>query len=151
MFTKKKKAFSSDCDTLVGVNTVFEGNIQSEGTLRVDGKVKGDLTVQGDVFIGSTASVTGNITAGNVHLSGSVEGNIRAKGILRLMATARLYGDIQVNSFVADEGGVFQGKCSMFEANTAPGESRSESHKKSGKDYKKSAVLNEDTNTVKNN
>lgn len=142
MFVKKHKAFSSDCDTLIGVNTTFEGDIQSEGTIRVDGKVKGNLTVSGDVFVGSTASITGNISAGNIHLSGTVEGNIHSKGVLRLMSTARLYGDIQVNSFVADEGGVFQGKCSMFEAAQSAKDTGSNPSKKAAKDYKKSAVLN---------
>jgi len=119
MFGNRKSALSSNFDTLIGSNTVFEGNIKTEGAIRIDGKVIGDIIASGDMYIGNTASITGNISAANIHLSGRVEGNINTKGILRLMSTARLYGDIEVNSFVADEGGVFQGKCSMLEAEKA--------------------------------
>lgn len=116
MFSRKKVPFSSDFDTLIGIKTIFEGNIKSEGSVRIDGKVKGDIDAGGDVFIGNSASVHGNIIAGNIHLAGNVDGNVDARGMLKLMSTARLYGDVQVNSFVADEGGVFQGKCIMHES-----------------------------------
>lgn len=141
---KKREANTSEFDTLIGANTCFEGNIQSEGTLRVDGKVKGDITTNGDVFIGPSAVVSGNITANNVNLAGRVEGNIHSNGLLRILSTAKLFGDIKVNSFVADEGGFFQGKCSMEETSeTDIKASVSAPIRKntSSRDYKKSSVL----------
>jgi cytoskeletal protein CcmA (bactofilin family) len=47
-----------------------------------------------------------------------------------------LYGDIKVNSFVADEGALFQGKCEMLE--DAQEEKAPEKPRRS---YKKSSVL----------
>lgn len=140
MFNKKDSGFREGVDTLVGSNTVFTGNIEAEGTVRVDGKVKGDIKVTGDVFIGDQATITGAIEAANVHLSGTVEGNITVKGILKILSTAKLYGDIKVNSFVADEGAFFQGKCNMMEVTPIdkPAEKNS-----SRKNYKKSSVLEE--------
>ena len=84
--------------------------------MRIDGKVKGDIKVEGDIYVGEKAVITGNLTAANVNLAGTVEGNITSKGILKILSTAKLYGDIKVNSFVADEGALFQGKCSMMES-----------------------------------
>lgn len=138
MFSKKDSGFREGVDTLVGSNTLFTGNIEAEGAVRVDGKVKGDIKVTGDVYIGDRASITGCIDAANVHLSGTVEGNISAKGILKILSTAKLYGDIKVNSFVADEGAFFQGKCNMMEIDPVnkPVEKNS-----SKKNYKKSSVL----------
>lgn len=146
MFSKKVVASGpDDFTTLIGINTTFEGNIESEGVVRVDGKVIGDLNVNGDVFIGSTALIKGNIHANNVHLSGTVEGNIIANGILKILSTAKLYGDIQVYSFVADEGGVFHGKCSMIEAKVSDinteGINMNSKKSHSGKDFKKRSVL----------
>jgi cytoskeletal protein CcmA (bactofilin family) len=140
---KKREADIYEFDTLIGTNTYFEGNIKSEGTIRVDGKVKGDITTDGDVLVGTSAVVTGSIFANNVHLSGKVEGNIQSKGLLRILSTAKLYGDIQVHSFVADEGGFFQGKCSMVEVPEAETKASSAPIRKnsSSKDYKKSSVL----------
>ena len=145
MFKKKTNGIPETFDTLIGANTIFEGNIESEGIIRVDGKIKGDLNVNGDVYIGNSAVVNGHITANSVHISGTVEGNIHSKGMLRLLSTARLYGDIHVISFVADEGGIFQGKCSMVDVPDHEKGSEKTAHKKSGgnKDYKKSTVLSQ--------
>lgn len=145
MFKKKDPGVPEGFDTVLGASTVFEGNVQSEGTVRIDGRLKGDLRVSGDVFIGTEAVIAGNILANNVNLAGTVEGNIHSKGILRILSTARLYGDIQVHSFVADEGGIFQGKCSMIDVPEIEKLPEKSSSKKShsGRDYKKSAVLDQ--------
>jgi cytoskeletal protein CcmA (bactofilin family) len=137
---KKNAGFREGVDTLIGFNTTFTGNIVSEGSMRIDGKVKGDVKVTGDVYIGENSTITGNIECSNVHLSGTVEGNITAKGLLKILSTAKLYGDIRVNSFVADEGALFQGKCSMMEASSGDAVPEKSSSKKN---YKKSNVLEE--------
>lgn len=109
MMSKKSKGFN----TIIGADTTIKGDISSEGSLRIDGKVTGKIEVQGDLFIGSSAVINGNITASNVELSGTVVGNIHTENLLRILSTGKLYGDMQVNAFVADEGAYFQGKCSM--------------------------------------
>lgn len=132
----KNSGFRDGVDTIVGSSAIFTGSIEGEGTVRVDGKVVGDLKVTGDVYVGDQAVIKGNIEAANVHLSGTVEGNITAKGILKILSSAKLYGDIHVNSFVADEGALFQGKCDMLDV-TASETAAVKSHK----NYKKSNVL----------
>ena len=139
MFSKKETGFKEGVDTLIGVNTTFTGNIEAEGTVRVDGRVKGDIKVGGDIYVGDRAVITGGIAASSVHLAGTVEGNITCSGILKILSTAKLYGDIKVNSFVADEGALFQGKCSMMDASEAenlPGKSQK-------RNYRKSTVLDD--------
>lgn len=116
MFGKKEFDGIDKFDTLIGAGSVFEGNIKSDGTIRIDGKVIGDLAVNGDIYIGSEASVKGNINANNIHNAGTVDGNIEANGILRLLPTSKITGDITVQSFIADEGGAFNGKCTMKDA-----------------------------------
>lgn len=133
---KKSAGFREGVDTLVGANTVFTGGIESDGSVRVDGKVNGDLKATGDVYIGDQAVVKGNIEAGNVNLAGTVEGNITARGILKILSSAKLYGDIRINSFVADEGALFQGKCDMMDISPVD-----KAPEKSRRNYKKSSVL----------
>lgn len=137
---KRSAGYRDGVDSIIGFNSVFTGSIESGGTVRVDGKLDGDLKVAGDVYIGTEATIKGNIEAENVHLAGTVEGNIVARGILKIRSTAKLYGDIKINSFVADEGALFQGKCEMLEATPLDTETE-ESVKKSKKSYKKSTVL----------
>lgn len=145
MFGEKSSKSSSSIDTIIGSNSTFEGNIECDGTIRVDGKIKGDLHVTGDVYVGVNAVITGNIYANNVNLSGTVEGNINSSGVLKILSTAKLFGDIQVHSFVADEGGLFQGKCSMIDIPEVEKNTEKINVKKthSSKDYKKSSVLSQ--------
>ncbi|NTV89587.1 MAG: polymer-forming cytoskeletal protein, partial [Clostridiales bacterium] len=79
--------------------------------------------------------------AANIHLSGTVEGNVAATGLLRILSTAKLYGDISVNSFVADEGAFFQGKCVMMDTKDVNGDKNGASEKNAKKNFKKSTVL----------
>jgi len=113
MFSKKEGAGSKSFDTLIGPGTKLEGNIETDGIIRIEGKINGDLKVNGDVYIGTNAEVVGNIVANDVHISGVVKGNINSKGMLRLLPTAKLIGDIEIGTFVADEGSLFQGNCKM--------------------------------------
>ncbi len=113
MFNKKEVSNPDVFDTLIGINSTFEGNIETNGTLRVDGKINGDLKVNGDVFIGKDAVVNGNIFAKNIHISGIVQGNVETKETLKVLSTAKLYGDICVNSLITEEGSIFEGKCKM--------------------------------------
>lgn len=110
-----KKNGNAGFETLIGTNTVMDGNVTSESSIKIDGKITGDVKTSGNLFLSEKAEVKGSLWATDVHISGTVDGNVYSKGILHLMSTAKVYGDVQVNSFVADEGAVFQGKCNMVE------------------------------------
>ena len=106
MFKQKNTPLAMD--TVLGEFTTFSGNIESEGSIKVLGKVEGDVKASGDVYIEQTSSVTGNIYGSNVYISGHIKGMFWQR-ILHLMTQAKLYGDIEVNSIVTDEG-QFSGK-----------------------------------------
>lgn len=110
MILKSGDRKHSQMDTIIGKESMIEGNIICEGTVRIDGRVKGKLDVKGDVYLGEKSSVEGDIEANNVYISGSVKGNISCNGLLRLFSKAKLMGDAILMSFVADEGAVFNGK-----------------------------------------
>ena len=116
MFSKKNTPLAMD--TVLGEFTSFTGNIESEGSIKILGKVEGDIKASGDIYIETTSSVTGNIYGSNVFISGYIKGNVLAKGILHLMSQSRLYGDVEVNGIVTDEGAIFQGNCRMIDVNS---------------------------------
>ncbi len=142
---RKKASFREGVDTLIGSNSTFTGSIEADGTVRVDGKLIGDVNVTGDCYVGNQASVNGNIVASNVHLAGTVEGNITARGILKILSTAKLYGNIKINSFVADEGALFQGKCEMLDVPTSEKSSEKSRRKSRKSSLYEETVYNEDT------
>jgi cytoskeletal protein CcmA (bactofilin family) len=115
MFKRKQTEAGQGINTFVALETIINGNIQCQGCLIIDGKVNGDLKVDGDLIIGASGIITGNASANNITIGGIVEGNVTSTGILTLLATAKLHGDIDVGGFIADEGGIFIGRCRMIQ------------------------------------
>ncbi|AAM24097.1 cytoskeletal protein CcmA (bactofilin family) [Caldanaerobacter subterraneus subsp. tengcongensis MB4] len=115
MFQKKSQVEINPekIDTVIGKNTSFEGTIRSEGTLRIDGNFSGQIETKGNVIIGEGAKIQANISSDNVIVSGEVKGNILAKSQLQITSTGKVYGDIEVQNLVIEEGAVFEGKSKM--------------------------------------
>lgn len=114
MFGKKGFMSQDTFSTLVGKNSVPDGGLHCEGAVKVDGTIHGAISCSGNVYISSGAIVKGNITGASVVVGGDVEGNIYTKGMLKILSSAALSGDVEIGSFVADEGAVFKGKCTML-------------------------------------
>lgn len=136
MFNKQTDFSKANFDTLVGANTEVTGNITSKGIIRIDGKVTGNVSIQGDIFLGEDSYIKGDITASNIHIAGILEGNAFSSGLLKLLSTSKLIGDIQVKSFVCDEGSIFEGTCKMVDSQTSKSLLMGKK-----KDYKKSTAI----------
>ncbi len=108
---KKEQPSPSSFDVLLGKTAEFTGSITCEGSIRIDGKGVGNVISKGDVLMGVGSKLEGNIEANNIEISGEVHGNIKATGAFRIYESGVLFGDINVSSFVIDEGGVFEGEC----------------------------------------
>ncbi len=119
MFRSRSGKPSGSIGTLISSGSAFEGNLECDGAFKIDGKITGNVKANSDVYIGKTAAVKGNVCGNNIFLSGTVVGQVHADGMLRLYTEASLTGDIEVHSFVADEGALFQGKCHMIETKPA--------------------------------
>lgn len=104
-------------DTLIGKDTVFQGNIIATGTIRIDGEFKGDIKAKGDLVIGDTGKIEANVEARNVLVAGYLKGNIHASGRVDLAPTAKLYGDMKVKNLIIEEGALFKGNCQMDTGN----------------------------------
>ena len=119
MFSKKQETTKPQYekfDTLVGGSTSVEGTIKTEEPLRIDGKVQGEIISKADVMVGEKGHIAGNVSCQNLMLAGTVQGNIKAAGQLHITLSGRLLGDAQIQSFIVDEQGVFDGKCHMIQA-----------------------------------
>lgn len=101
----------SDFDVIIGASSSIQGGICSGGSIRIDGKVTGDIQAEGEVIIGQSADCTGSIISRNIEISGKLTGDITSSGSLKIYSTGVLRGNIEVSSFIIDEGGVFEGLC----------------------------------------
>jgi cytoskeletal protein CcmA (bactofilin family) len=136
-----KKTGTSGFETIIGKNTILDGNIKTLSSMRIEGKISGNIDASGSVFIGRKAEIKGNINAENVFLCGAVSGNIRSTGLLKIQSTAKLLGDITVKSFVTDEGSTFQGSCSMIESTSVNNRKNDISNRKNKKKNRKESIL----------
>ena len=107
--------FSKDTgklESLIGVDTDFQGELNVKGTLRVDGRVDGRLNAE-CVILSETAVVKGEVTAKKIIVGGKVEENLRAQEILEIRAKGKVLGDIFTNKLSVMQGGEFNGKIEM--------------------------------------
>lgn len=113
MFGKKESHNMGKLDTIIGSDTVFQGNIKTKGAVRVDGKLEGNITEATGVIVGDKGSVTGDIHAKIIIIGGKVTGNVTAMQNLEILPKAQLYGDIHTTLLSIGEGAVFEGNCVM--------------------------------------
>lgn len=106
---KSEKAIT----TIIGKDSVVEGDFKAGGSVRLDGTIEGNVTVAGSLIIGAAGKIHGNLDVASVIIGGEIIGNVNASLRTELTATARLIGDIKTTLIVIDEKAIFQGRCDM--------------------------------------
>lgn len=101
-------------ETVIGPNTSFKGTLICDGSVRIDGVCEeGLIKTVGNIVIGPEARVAASLEAENVSVSGAVTGKIIAAGRLEILSTGKVWGDVEVGSFLLDEDGFFKGNLSL--------------------------------------
>ncbi len=117
----KKSAPLNKIETVIGPNSNFKGRLVCDGSVRIDGICEeGVIETVGNIVVGPQAKVAANLIAENVSVSGAVTGNIKAAGRLEILSTGKVWGDVDVGSFLLDDAGYFRGKLVMKEAQEPP-------------------------------
>lgn len=106
---------------ILGQGTVIKGDIELQGDFRIDGNLFGNISSQGRIVIGNTGVVEGNIHCANADISGKVTGNILTADLTTLKASAMVTGELTTSRLAIEVGAVFNGKCTMQQANPKPG------------------------------
>jgi cytoskeletal protein CcmA (bactofilin family) len=112
MFKKKLKKPFDIIETLIGKNTILEGNVKTDKSIRIDGKIIGNINAEG-VLIGQTAEVIGDIEAKTINIAGTVKGNAKASETIEIATQANIFGDLKTNVLTIAEGAHFYGKSLM--------------------------------------
>jgi len=116
-----KKPPIDKIETVIGPNTSFNGHLKCDGNVRIDGVCEGGLIeTVGNVIVGPNAMVAADLVARNVSVSGAVSGTIKASGRLEILSTGRVWGDVEVGTFLLDEEGYFRGNMVMKEEPELP-------------------------------
>ena len=98
---------------IIGPRATFDGRLRCEGSVRLDGAVEGGtIETLGNVLISEGARVMADIKAKTVSVAGAYKGNITAERV-ELLEGGRLWGIINVMTFLLDEGAHFHGELVM--------------------------------------
>jgi cytoskeletal protein CcmA (bactofilin family) len=118
----------ADVQAHFGRGSRIEGKLHFDGSVRIDGQVQGEVEAKDTVIVGESADVVAQILAGTIVIKGKVTGDVTARKRVELRAPGRLLGNIVTPSLVIQEGVVFEGHCSMAQADA--GAERAEKDKK---------------------
>ena len=115
MLGKKEKSApqTNSAINVIGEGTVIEGNLRSSGDLRIDGTVHGNVSTTSKCVLGISGKIVGNINAKSCDLSGTVNGNLLVSELLLLKSSGKVDGDIKTDKIVVENGGEFNGSCTM--------------------------------------
>ena len=121
MFNNKgpeKMAEAAKVETVIGPGATIKGEIHTRGTLRVDGNIEGKISADSSVIVGEKGVVNAEIVAAQIIIGGTVHGKVMGKEKVEILSTGRLHGDVVTKpaKFVVAEGVIFEGRCSMGQA-----------------------------------
>ncbi|MBI2485839.1 MAG: polymer-forming cytoskeletal protein [Deltaproteobacteria bacterium] len=99
---------------LIGKGCLFAGDITitSPSSKRIDGHVRGNFKGRGSLIIGEKGVVSGEVKASEGIVYGKIEGNVESQR-LEIKKDASVAGDLFTKSLIIEEGGVYNGSCSM--------------------------------------
>lgn len=109
----KSEGKQSDLNGFLDSGSNVTGELRFQTSFRVDGKFSGTVISEGELIVGQGGEVDGDLRVGQVVISGKVSGAIRASRRVHLSSSGTLLADIDTPVLIIDEGGFFQGGCSM--------------------------------------
>ncbi len=113
LFRREARPAPDQIEVVIGPRATFEGKLRCDGSIRLDGAVEGgEIETLGNVLITESARVMADIRARTVSVAGAYKGTITADRV-ELLEGGRLWGVVNVASFLLDEGAHFDGQLVM--------------------------------------
>lgn len=104
----------SRIDSLIGVGTTINGDVEFEGGVRIDGRVSGHVLgtsgAEGtSVTVSEHGVVEGDIKAKIVSINGAVLGSVTGLQFVEVQAKARIAGDVRYGELEMQVGALVCG------------------------------------------
>jgi cytoskeletal protein CcmA (bactofilin family) len=113
MFRRDSRPAPDQIEVVIGRRATFSGQLRCDASIRLDGTVEaGVIETVGNVLISETGRVMADIVAKTVSVAGAYKGTITADRV-ELLEGARLWGTVNVRTFLLDEGAHFHGELVM--------------------------------------
>lgn len=113
VFRRESRPAPDQIEVIIGPRATFDGHLRCDGSIRLDGTVEGgSIETPGNVLITEGGRVIADITAKTVSVAGAYKGTIMADRV-ELLEGGRMWGVINVRSFLLDDGAHFHGQLVM--------------------------------------
>jgi cytoskeletal protein CcmA (bactofilin family) len=113
MFRKQPSKPQNRIDSLIGVGTRIEGNVNFAGGLRVDGEVIGNVTAVTEqpstLVVSEQARIDGEIRVSHLGVNGEISGPVYAVEFLELQSHSRVKGDVHYSTLEMHLGAIVDG------------------------------------------
>jgi cytoskeletal protein CcmA (bactofilin family) len=111
---KRKPSNSATIDTLIGVKTRINGDVEFTGGLHLDGHINGNVVGDADtatfLSVSEQGCIEGSVIAPSVILNGIVKGDIEASDRIELGSKARVLGNVHYSIIETAVGAQINGK-----------------------------------------
>ena len=111
----KNEQARGELDGFLDAGSHVVGELRFQETFRVDGRLEGSILSEGKLVVGENGHVEGEIQVRQVYIAGVVRGTIREAHRVEIGATGKVYGDLQTESLILEDGAFFQGRSTMEE------------------------------------
>ena len=117
MFSRKTK---NTIDSLIGVSTSINGDLNFKGGLRIDGHVKGNVIGEAGepsmLVVSEHARIEGEVRVAHLVINGEVAGSVYSTELLELQPKARIIGDVHYKTLEMHGGALVSGKLTHDQA-----------------------------------
>lgn len=113
MFQREAESGSKDAETIIGATVNVEGNFVSSGDIIVDGRVSGTLKTSKNLRVGESAAIKADIEAANIVVAGEVRGHVTCAGRVEVLATGKIFGNVDTQTISIAHGAILHGKVGM--------------------------------------
>lgn len=120
MFQRDGNSDSKDIETVIGSTVKVEGNFVGAGDVVVEGHVAGTLKTSKNLRIGEHAVVKADVDAANIIVAGELRGHVNCTGRVEVLATGKIYGNVDTQTIAVAHGAVLHGKVSMAGHESTP-------------------------------
>jgi len=99
--------------TIIGSETIVNGNLEGDEDLTVEGRVEGSISLSKTLSVEVGGVVRADINVRNAVISGVLVGNIEAQEAVNLTDQGRVIGDISAPRVILVDGSSFKGNIDM--------------------------------------
>ncbi len=114
MWNSEKKRKPEKMDSLIGRQTVVQGDLRFQGGLHVDGTVRGNIYAEEDeqatLSLSEHAEVEGEVSVPFISIDGTIKGDVHSSEHIELSAHARVIGNVHYNLIEMALGAQVNGK-----------------------------------------